>query len=213
MNQKIVKLLRESAEWRLIALLLESPSRGWHEQVGRLTALVADPELKSAALAAAREATETLYHTTFGPGGPAAPREVSYQKGGLPGALLSEIAGYYDAFAYTPSLPEAPDHVAVEAGFVGYLRLKEAFALERGQAEQAQVAALAARHFLARHINRMAEPLAESLAQSGIRYLTLVSAALHTRAGSRREGPLDEEAPEAGCVAEGGCAFADEELP
>jgi len=213
MNPEIVKLLRESAEWRLIALLLESPNRSWHAQVGRLAAVVLEPDLKSAAETAALEADETLYHTTFGPGGPAAPREVSYQKGGLPGALLGEIAGYYNAFAYTPSLSEAPDHIAVEAGFVAYLRLKEAYARQRGQAEQAQVAALAARHFLARHINRMAEPLARSLAQSGIRYLTLVSAALHKRAGSRPEGPLDEEAPEAGCVAEGGCAFANEELP
>jgi len=214
MNPKIISLLQESARWRLIALLFESPGPGWSEQVTRLAAEVDDPELQSASESAAREATETLYHTTFGPGGPAAPREVSYQVGGLPGALLGEVAGYYRAFAYTPELPEAPDHVAVEAGFIAYLRFKEAYALERGSAEQAQVAADAARQFTQDHLNRIAEPLAQSLAQSEIKYLSSVSAALYRRVGPRREPlPVRADVADTGCELDCGTGSLEGEQP
>ena len=211
MNPQVLKLLRESAEWRLIALLFEPPADGWHEQVARLAAEVDDATLKAAALTAGGEATETLYHTTLGPGGPAAPREVSYQGRVLAGALLGELSGYYTAFAYDPHLPEAPDHVAVEAGFVAYLRLKEAFAVEGGHAEQAQVAADAARQFMADHLNQIGEPLAKSLAASGIVYLGQAAAALHQRVGARREKVGLPEPPELCCAEEGGCQWAEEE--
>ena len=176
-------LLQEAAAWRLVSLLFERPGPEWQEQVSGLAAEVSDPLLKAAAEAARQEATPGRYHSTFGPGGPAAPREVSYRRGVLPGAALAELRCCYGAFAYQPALDEPPDHVAVEAGFVAYLRLKQAYALARGNEEERRICADAEQLFLRRHLSRMAAPLAVSLGASGLGYLARAAEALRARVG------------------------------
>ena len=212
MNDEAVLLLREAAEWRLIGMLFECPGEGWQAQVAKLAAEIGDSGLKSAAEAAREEAAASLYDTTFGPGGPAPPREVSYHGDILPGQLMGEIAAFYQAFAYESSTTEAPDHVAVEAGFIAYLRLKQAYAIERGDDAQAAVTADAARRFIDDHLNCIAEPMAKSLAACGIRYLGLTADALLHRAGPRRPAPdLDQAAATEGpssCPAQAACNCA-----
>lgn len=210
MKAQVLKLLRESAEWRLISLLFEPPQGGWHRHATSLAAEVDDTTLNAAVVKAATQATESLYHSTFGPGGPAAPREVSYQGQVLAGQVLGEVTGYYQAFAYDPILSETPDHVAVEAGFVSYLRLKEAYALEREDSDQAQVCADAARQFIADHLNALAEPLSTSLQASGIPYLSDAAAALLQRVGARRSMPSLSDVNEASCPEASGCSWADD---
>lgn len=173
-------LLREAAEWRLVSLLLECPHSGWAAQVISLAQESADGHLLAAANASA-EASPGLYHTTFGPGGPAAPREVSYHDSLLPGPILAELHGCYEAFAYRPSIPEPPDHIAVETGFISYLRVKEAYAQLRGDDEQRQVCHQTARWFLEAHLDPWAHALAGALQSSGVPYLRHTAAALLAR--------------------------------
>lgn len=187
MNAQALALLREAAEWRLIGMLFECPGEGWQTQVAALAEEIPDAGLKAAAASAREEAGAGLYHTTFGPGGPAAPREVSYRETLEPGHFLGELGAYYQAFAFTPATPEPHDHVAVEAGFIAYLRLKEAYAHARSDAEQAAVVGDASRRFMEDHLNTLAEPLAASLAASGISYLAQAGAALLRRVGPRRQ--------------------------
>jgi nitrate reductase assembly molybdenum cofactor insertion protein NarJ len=182
-----VKLLRESAEWRLLGLLFERPRPGWLEQVTALAGETADPHLRAAAEAARAEGTEGVYHTVFGPGGPAPPREVSYAQTLQPGGMLADLGAWYGAFAYRPEAGEAPDHVAVEAGFVAYLRLKEAYARARGEDEQAEVTADAAQSFVEEHLSLLAEPLSAVLAAGTIEYLDHAGAALLERVGPARK--------------------------
>jgi nitrate reductase assembly molybdenum cofactor insertion protein NarJ len=179
-------LLRAAAEWRLLSLLFSCPAGDWHAEVAALASEVADEQLKAAAEAAQAEASEGLYHTTFGPGGPAAAREVSYLRSTLSGQFMAELCGMYEAFAYQPASDEPPDHVAVEADFVGYLRLKEAFAQSRGEEQHAAVTADAAQRILDEHLSAIAEPLARSLAASDISYLAGAAAALLQRVGPPR---------------------------
>lgn len=171
MNQGICSILHESSEWRLIALLLECPSDEWRVQVKSLSEEIDHPQLKQAAASALQEATHSLYHTTFGPGGPAAAREVSYLQTIQPGLLLHELKEFYKAFAYEYTLEEPPDHVAVEIGFMSYLKMKEAFARSNGWAEQAEVSAQAGRQFLQRHLRPLCSALAANLVQSEVEYL------------------------------------------
>jgi nitrate reductase assembly molybdenum cofactor insertion protein NarJ len=171
-------LIEDSARWRLISMLFECPVDGWRRALTALAAEVPDPDLREAAAAAQAEASEGLYHSLFGPGGPASPREVSYRKGVESGGLLSELTGYYNAFGYDPASLEACDHIAVEAGFVGYLRLKEAYAQACADSDHAELTADAADHFLRDHLSSIAEPLATRLDQSGVHYLALASQAL-----------------------------------
>jgi nitrate reductase assembly molybdenum cofactor insertion protein NarJ len=182
-DSRYMESLREAAEWRLLGLLFACPRAGWQEQIRTLADETTAADLREAARAAHQEADEGLYHTTFGPGGPAAPREVSYQQSALSGQFLAELGAYYQAFGYCPPRDEPLDHIAVEADFMAYLKMKQAFALACLQEEQVSVTADAAQAFVENHLRAISPRLAETMAASGIQYLELAAAALLTRTG------------------------------
>jgi nitrate reductase assembly molybdenum cofactor insertion protein NarJ len=188
LDARVRPLLREAASWRLLGRLFECPAAGWHADVEALARELHDPEL-SAAAAAASTATEGQYHSVFGPGGPAPPREASHSDRVELGSLMSELTVCYAAFGYAPDIEEPPDHVAVETGFVAYLTLKEAYALAAGDEERAAIAAGAATAFLRDHLARIAEPLARRLEGSAIEYLVRAARLL-----ARRVGPAPQAA-------------------
>lgn len=194
MTMEQQELFHEAADWRLLSLLFECPRAGWAEQVVALATTASTANLRDAA-AASGEASEGLYHSIFGPGGPAAPREASYYDNVQLGYLLSELAAFYDAFGYHPNSPEVPDHVAVEAGFVGYLVLKQAYALTSSDTEHAAIAAEARQRFLTEHISSIAAPLAKVLEQSGVRYLALAASTLFERTGPPLQRPAPQPVP------------------
>jgi nitrate reductase assembly molybdenum cofactor insertion protein NarJ len=181
------KLLMDAAEWRLISLLFDCPNDRWFEDVASLAGQVSDTRLTKAARAAQKEASEGLFHSTFGPGGPAPGREVSYRGWVQPGFLLSELSSFYNAFSYEPNTREVPDHIAVETGFVAYLKLKELYALENDDAEKALITADASRTFVDEHVSKYAEKIMKLLAASGIPYLKLASVALFKRVGRDKD--------------------------
>lgn len=179
MSPDAIALLRESARWRLLGLLFECPTAKWREEIKSLSAEVSDPDLAEVASAALDEAREPHYHTTFGPGGPAQPREVSYRGSVLAGQVFSDLSAYYHAFAYEPVTDEPPDHIAVKTGFVAYLKMKQAYAVSEGMTDEILVTSDAAERFIADHIREMAQALTDSLSGSGIRYLARAAALLH----------------------------------
>lgn len=184
LNPAATTLIGEAVEWRLIALLLERPTEAWREEVPYLAHEVRDAGLQAAALQAVRTATEGEYLGTFGPGGLVSPREVAHVRTRDPGHLLAQLGVLYDAFAYRPRSEETADHLAVEAGFVGYLRLKQAFAVACGASDLADVAERAAGLVVERHLSAFVEPIAGRLGDDS--YLSGVVAALLRRTGPRR---------------------------
>jgi nitrate reductase assembly molybdenum cofactor insertion protein NarJ len=182
-TEEQARLLREAAAWRLIALLFECPRPGWRELVAALAREVEDPRLQAAAEASKTEASEGLHYSLFGPGGPVSPREVTYLSGLQQGYLLAELGAYYEAFAYRPAATEPSDHVSVEAGFMAYLALKQAYALASADGEAAQVTAEAAGRFRTDHLAGMTEPIARALEAGGPSYLALAGQALFARVG------------------------------
>jgi nitrate reductase assembly molybdenum cofactor insertion protein NarJ len=176
------RLLEQAAEWRLLGLLLECPSEEWRRQVGALAAELRAEGLREAAQAALGQAGQGFYHALLGPGGAAPGREAAAQPASDPGRLMAELTAVYEAFGYRPGSPEPPDHVSVEAGFLGYLRLKQAYALACGQADWAERAAQAARRFLAEHLSGLAEALARTLPDWAPAYLASACRELRARA-------------------------------
>lgn len=177
-DPRVVDHLRRAARLRLLAVVFECPREGWQEQLDALAKECGVADLLQMAERAREEASPELYHTTFGPGGPAAPREVSYAGAILPGALLGDLQAFYDAFAYRPTIDEPPDHVAVELGFLSYLHLKTAYAASRDDREQAEITADAAKRFAASHLASILGPLGRIVEASGIGYLEAAAAAL-----------------------------------
>ncbi len=190
---EIEALLRDAAEWRLLGLLFECPSDAWQSQLAALAAEVHDPDLRAAAAEAKPEAEEGMYHSIFGPGGPAPPRQATYHESMELGYLMSSLHTSYHAFGYAPATPEPVDHVAVEIGFVAWLKFKEAFARSFGDLEKAELARDAAARFIADYLSTMAEPLANILSHSGIEYLVLAGKVLRQRSGPKKQ-PLKAHA-------------------
>jgi nitrate reductase assembly molybdenum cofactor insertion protein NarJ len=183
LGQRAIQLAQDAAEWRLLSLLFECPTPDWRVQVTALMHEVTDADLKSAAQDALDEASEGLFHHTFGPGGPAPPREATYHQTVELGYLLSELQAYYNAFAFQPLTNEPPDHVSVETGFIAYLKMKEAYALACRNEEHAATASESAQRFVQEHLANLAQPLANHLKGSGISYLAKAGSALLRRVG------------------------------
>jgi hypothetical protein len=101
--------------------------------------------------------------------------------------MLSELSAYYDAFGFKTKTNEVPDHIAVEAGFVGYMRLKELYARECGDDENAELTAEAAASFIDDHLSKYSEKLNSLLSGSGIEYLEIAGNALLTRVGPDKD--------------------------
>ena len=155
----VKQLIEESVAWRMFSLAFERPRNGWRDQVASIASEVSDPDVRWIADMAKEQANEELFLDVFGPGGAISPREVAYRGFADPGQLLSQLESMYGAFAYEPHTEECPDHVSVEAGFVGYLRMKQAFARIVGDAEAEAVAKDAATMFVADHLAPVAEGL------------------------------------------------------
>jgi nitrate reductase assembly molybdenum cofactor insertion protein NarJ len=183
LGERELHLGREAAEWRLISLLFECPTDAWRIAVTALMNEAGDTDLKSAAEAALEEADEGLFHHTFGPGGPAPPREATYHQTVQLGYLMSELQAYYTAFAFQPVTAEPPDHISVETAFIAYLKMKEAYALACQDQERAATAAESAQRFVQEHLANIAQPLANRLEDSDISYLAKAGAALLSRVG------------------------------
>lgn len=155
LDLELRKLLSQAAAWRLASLLLERPRAGWHDEIEALCSEVKEKKLLGSAKSAA-QATEELYHRTFGPGGRVSPREVSYCGFEDPGQLMAKLEAFYQAFSFHPKREEPVDHVSVEAGFVSYLLLKEAYARMADDFEAAEITAQASARFAAEHVARCA---------------------------------------------------------
>lgn len=175
----LLPLLREAAGWRCLSLLLERPRESWRRDLAALIPEIGDPGLATTAAAALGQAAEGSYLALLGPGGVVSPREAGHAPLAIPGILLGDVASFYDAFAFRPVSEEALDHVSVEAGFLGYLRLKQAFALANGDAERAGTVRAAADVFATGHLAQAAEPIARALAAADAPpYLVAASRAL-----------------------------------
>jgi nitrate reductase assembly molybdenum cofactor insertion protein NarJ len=186
-DPRVRQLLVDAATWRLLGLFFERPREGWRKEVELLSRKIADPVIEAAADAAQEEAKEGLYLALLGPGGPVSAREVAYRGMEDPGRILADISAFYEAFAFQPETEEAPDHLSVEAGFLGYLCLKEAYARARGNDQEAEVTAQAAHRFRDFHLSTFVWTVADRLEEAGVLYLSLGASALAHRSGPRRE--------------------------
>lgn len=199
-GQAVAPLMRDAAWWRLTGLLFERPHGEWWSDVRALAAEVDDEDLTEAARLAF-DANEGQYLATLGPSGRVSPRQAGHDGRRDPGHVLSEIAAYYGAFAYHPRTEDPDDHVAVEAGFVGYLYLKQAYAVASGCADEAELTAKACRTFIAEHVASMSMPLTEALEGVDARYLSAVARALARRVGAMPASPgpkvfwMEEDSP------------------
>jgi hypothetical protein len=205
LDERASALLREAQDWRLLGLLFERPRGDWWQEIAELAETTGDENLRAAARATPG-AGQGGYLALLGPGGVLSAREAGYRKTTDPSQMLFEIRAAYEAFAYAPLAEDPPDHLAVECGFVGWLCLKQAYALAGGDADAASIAADAAAAFQKRHLAAMAEPLVVRLELLEPGYLLLAAKALLARVGERPKDLEGYWVPDG--LAGAGCASA-----
>jgi len=87
------------------------------------------------------------------------------------GPILGDVAGFYRAFGFEPMLAENPDHFGNLFEFLAFLALKQAWCVEAGHPDQAEIAADAEGKLLAEHVHpylaRFAERLSGFAAEGG----------------------------------------------
>jgi len=199
--------IAEAARWRLLALLFERPRPGWRDEVGMLVRELPDAALRSIARSA-QTATEGGYLRVLGPGGSVSPREVGHDGKADPGWVLSDLTRYYRAFGYLPRTEDPLDHVAVEAGFVAYLHLKEALALSVADEEAVAVTRAAREAFVREHLGRLAGALARRLGSVDAGHLAGAAEMLLARIPERDRRVVDAEEVDPLADGCGGCGVS-----
>jgi TorA maturation chaperone TorD len=176
-------LLAEAAAFRSLGLVFERPHDGSDGERALLGEELDDEAMREA-LAAARNVSEGTYLAVFGPAGAVSPREAGWRRRADPAEILADVAAFYEAFAYTPRAEEPADHIAIEVGFVAYLRLKEAFAITNEDDPAARLTAEASARFLDLHLRRWAGCLAGRLVELGVVEFAPTAQALCARLGA-----------------------------
>ena len=181
------ELLSSAAAWRLASLILERPTPEWKNAIAKLCTEITDEKLLACA-AHTGQAGEEIYHRLFGPGGTLSPREVSYCGFEDPGRLMAELQAFYHAFLFQPQREEAIDHLSVEAGFIGYLFLKEVYAQMDGNPQAAKVTKSARERFADEHIARCVAGMIERTSEKP-GYIQLLLSWLIDRVERDRRSP------------------------
>ena len=80
---------------------------------------------------------------------------------------LADVAGFYDAFGFEVSadVGERPDFIGTELDFINLLLLKQAYALELGWPEKAEISARALNSFLESHFVKWVPKLCIALGE------------------------------------------------
>jgi len=166
---------RRAAQYRFAALLLRPP---WP---GRRAALVelagetswSDGPDPGPVAEAEDAAVEAEAFRVLGQAGDVSALSSDYVGSGYAdkGPILADVAGFYRAFGYEPSLREPPDHFAAIFEFLSFLSLKRTWALLEGDPEQARIAQEAEEKLRAEHLDgrfgRFLERLEEKAPEGG----------------------------------------------
>ena len=139
-------------EWELLTASLKSAGARLENSNGLGAALhhlgQAVDETRASSIVPAEE------HTfLFARQSPCPPYESAYIDAGR-GHSLADVAGFYRAFGFqiAPDAHQLPDHISSQLEFMAVLCAKEAYALQHGLSEQAEICRDARRTFLLEHL-------------------------------------------------------------
>jgi len=148
-------------DWDVLVASLRSLSErlegtaDWETAIGNLAHAIV--ESRAFAISPAEE------HTfLFARQAPCPPRESAFMDAGR-SHVLADVAAFYRAFGFyvAPTMPQVPDHLCSQLEFMAVLCAKEAYALQHGLTEPAEICRDARRTFLEEHLGRWADPFIE----------------------------------------------------
>ena len=159
--------LRRAATYQFLARLFLPPTAELLEELAVLAGALPD-HLRADGQALAAHAgpeIEHEYHALLCGSGRCRDCESDYEINALggKGPLIADVAAFYKAFRFSADeLRLAPDHIAVELDFLGYLAMKSAYARHAGLADEREICEHAAASF---HRDHLAHFVPQFLAQ------------------------------------------------
>ena len=168
LDEPIASDLRRAATYQFLARLFLPPTADVLEELPVLAGALPDHlRADGEALAAhAGPEVEHEYHALLGGSGRFRDCESDYEVNALggKGPLIADVAAFYKAFRFSADeLHLAPDHIAVELDFLGYLAMKCAYARHAGLADEREICESAAQSFIRDHLARFAPALLAGL--------------------------------------------------
>lgn len=164
--------LHEAVRWRTLSTAFMTPNPGWAQKIQSLLAELSpqDSAVLSWMAACDEERLAREHHVILGHACRVSPCESEHvgDRLGSKGAILSDVSGFYRAFAYAYAndIQENPDHIAVELSFFSFLALRIAYA----QFERRHAAAVLCRDarakFLSDHLLRWTPNFAAALQET-----------------------------------------------
>jgi TorA maturation chaperone TorD len=159
-DDRILPLLERASLLRYLSRLLQPPAARIGAELTSLAATIpAGLRDEGRRLAARFEAepheVEPQYHRLLGASGVCRDCESDHRPPSLGAkAAIVEVASYYQAFGFAGAaeVPAPADQLGVELSFAGYLALKQAYARERGAAEEEAISAEAYARFAGSHL-------------------------------------------------------------
>ena len=164
-----------SARYRFLFLLLRPPAPGRREELRALAGEIPWEEHESPPplISVGDEDVAREAFRLIGQEGSVSACASDYVEDGYAdkGPILADVAGFYRAFGFEPTLAENPDHFATMFEFLAFLALKQAWSESRGEPEQRDIAAEAERKMTAEHVlpylARFAERLDSAVPEGG----------------------------------------------
>lgn len=157
LDESTARDVQRAATYQFLALLFLPPTAELRSELDVLADALPD-QLRAAGRALIAEAgpeVEHEYHALLGGSGRCRDCESDYQVNALggKGPLIADVAAFYKAFRFSADqLRLAPDHIAVELDFLGYLAMKSAYARHAGLADEREICETAATSFLRDHL-------------------------------------------------------------
>jgi len=169
------EVIRRAQMYRFLAEAFLYPTENWLEDLPVLAPILEEvglSNLRPSSFAIQLSDLQAEHLRTFGLTG-----SLCYETEiGMPNEYrqsqeMADIAGFYRAFGFQVGgrLRERPDHLATELEFLYVLSLKEAYAVEKGIREHAEVCAQARHSFLRDHLGRWIGLFAEGLVRVSAR--------------------------------------------
>lgn len=158
LDEQTLRDLERASTYHFLALLFLPPTIEVLDELRVLAgALPGDLRADGEALAAgAGPEVELEYHALLGGSGRCRDCESDHEINALggKGPLLADVAAFYRAFRFAAELRLAPDHIAVELDFLGFLAMKTACARHAGLTDEREICEAAAASFQRDHLAR-----------------------------------------------------------
>jgi hypothetical protein len=177
----VEELAEQAGDWRLMRLLLERPSDEWRRRLLTASKETVDPELTSAAQMAQAEGNDYFHEVLFGADGLLTSRESEFRFERDRGALLADLEGMKERFAFSWNGSHPIDHILALVSLMAHIVSMQADAVRDDRIGEALYLEGIAEWLRKGHLAWFTEQIAAALSSTRVCYLSHVAHALEQR--------------------------------